>query len=97
MAKSPAAPQGGTPQAVSETANRPGPDAAIRTGILNSLGSPAGLYRVAVLELWKGHYRVNVMTGQDATQVRIVNSYFVEADERGNILRATPPLKKEYA
>lgn len=90
-------PQGGVPQAGGGDANRPGPDVAIRTAVLNSLGSPTGLYRVAVLPLWKGHYRVNVMTGADASSVRIVNSYFVEADDRGAILHSKPPIKKEYA
>ncbi len=96
MAKVPTAPPSGSQQNSGESPTQ-SLDAVIRKGVLNSLGSPAGLYRVAVLELWKGHYRVNVMTGPDSTSVRIVNSYFVETDEGGNILRSMPPIKREYA
>lgn len=68
---------------------------AIRTGVLAALGSPAGLLRVSVLPLWGDKFRVNVWTdGSDGTA--IPNSYFVVADDKGAILKAEPPLQKQY-
>ncbi|MBP3957925.1 hypothetical protein J8F10_21945 [Gemmata sp. G18] len=68
----------------------------IRAGVLKALGRPAELLRVLVLPLWGDHYRVNVVTGEDATKVAIPNSYFVTADEGGSILRSEPPIQKLY-
>ena len=68
------------------------PDAAIRVGVLTSLGRPPELYRVDVLSLWSNHYRVNVMVGADPTSLRIAHSYFVEAGADGHILTATPQV-----
>jgi len=71
-------------------------EGAIRAGVLAALGRPVRLFRVAVVPVWGGHYRVNVMTGDDPTAVRIPHSYFVAADEQGNILASTPAIRKEY-
>jgi hypothetical protein len=68
---------------------------SIRAGVLAALGRPAELYRVTVAPLWGKRFRVNVMTGS-AAGVEIPNSYFVTADEAGNILGAEPCLRKEY-
>ena len=83
----------------------PGPDVpvpsgrtredAIRAGVLAALGRPEGLYRVAVVPLWGNNFRVNVVTG-DAAGVLIPNSYFVRADDRGAILGAEPPIRRQY-
>lgn len=70
--------------------------AAIRDGVLESLGRPPGLYRVVVVPLWLNSYRVNVLVGTDPTAVQIAHSYFVTADEAGNILTAVPPLTRLY-
>lgn len=70
--------------------------AAIRAAVLAGLGRPCQLYGVAVAPLWGDCYRVNVMTGTDPTCVRIAHSYFVVADERGNILQSNPALRREY-
>jgi hypothetical protein len=69
---------------------------AIRGGVLAALGLPADLYRVAVLPLWGDHYRVNVVTGDDPTSVRIRHSYFLAADGRGNIIEVTPRIARLY-
>ena len=69
---------------------------AIRAAVLAALGRPGRLYRVAVVPLWGDHFRVNVFTGEYPTSVRIPHSYFVAADGRGNILRSTPGIRKEY-
>jgi hypothetical protein len=69
---------------------------AIRAAVLRALGQPAQLFRVAVFPLWANHFRVNVVTGPNAGSVNIPNSYFVTADEVGNILRSTPRIQKLY-
>ena len=68
----------------------------IRANVLTALGRPADLYRVAVLPLWGDHYRVNVVTGDDVTSVRIRHSYFLAADGRGNIIEVTPRIARLY-
>lgn len=72
------------------------PEEAIRGAVLTSLGRPPGLYRVAVLPLWAGYYRVNVMTGPDHTSVLIPHSYFVKAGADGVVISATPPIVRQY-
>jgi hypothetical protein len=71
-------------------------DEAIRAAVLRILGRPARLFRVAVVALWDNNYRVNVLTGDDASAVVIPNSYFVTADESGKILDSSPPIRKLY-
>ena len=96
MPKSPTRPPSGEPPAGEAERSRPAPDAAIRAGVLTALGSPPSLFRVAVQPLWRGYYRVNVLTGADITTVRIAHSYFVEAGESGNIIAATPLITRVY-
>jgi hypothetical protein len=71
-------------------------EAVIRASVLKSLGRPDHLFRVAVMLLWGNNYRVNVVTGMDASSVRIPNSYYVVADDHGNILQSAPEIRKEY-
>lgn len=71
-------------------------EGAIRANVLNALGRPGNLYRVAILPLWGDHFRVNVMTGADPTEIRIPHSYFLAADARGSIIRAVPPILRLY-
>jgi hypothetical protein len=68
----------------------------IRAGVLAALGRPAELFRVNVMPLWGDNYRVNVLIGEDATAVKIPNSFFVTVDDRGAILKSTPPIQKQY-
>ena len=75
---------------------RSGREEAIRAGVLKALGRPAGLLRVSVMPLWSNYFRVNVVTGFDATSVNIPNSYFVTADDAGAILGSTPSILKQY-
>jgi hypothetical protein len=63
--------------------------------VIRALGKPQGLYRVQVWPLWAAYYRVNVLVGE-AASVEIPNSYFVEADDDGNILSAVPRITKQY-
>jgi hypothetical protein len=64
--------------------------------VLKALGRPAELLRVNVMPLWGDHFRVNVVTGEDAAAVQIPNSFFVTVDERGGILKSEPPIQKQY-
>jgi hypothetical protein len=71
-------------------------DAAIRAGVMGSLGRPGDLYAVTVRPLWEGYYRVNVWTGADATSARVAHSYFVAADDGGAIASSVPTITRQY-
>jgi hypothetical protein len=64
--------------------------------VLCALGEPGDLHRVQVRRLWDGHFRVNVFVGGDATSALVAHSFFVVADDDGNILRAVPALTRQY-
>lgn len=64
--------------------------------LLQTLGRPTALYRVEVRHLWEEHYRANVLVGADATSLRVAHSFFLAADENGNILASAPDITKKY-
>ncbi len=68
----------------------------IRAGVLAALGSPKRLLKIAVHPLWGNNFRVNVWIGEGAIADAIPNSYFVNADQAGSILKAEPPIQKQY-
>ena len=70
--------------------------ALIGKQVLHALGEPRNLLKVQVRPLWDGYYRVNVLVGVDATCAKIPHSYFVLADDDGNVLAATPKIHKHY-
>jgi hypothetical protein len=70
--------------------------AAVGVSVVNTLGRPAGLYRVSATRLWENFYRVNVLTGADAVSSRIAHSFFVAANEQGNVIESTPPITRLY-
>jgi hypothetical protein len=91
------------PEVIEEARTRPPVGAGnewrpetIRARVLAALGRPTGLLKVSVVPLWGDHFRVNVWTGAGDSSAGISNSYFVTADERGAILRAEPPIHKQY-
>lgn len=43
--------------------------------VMETLGRPRNLLGVQVRQLWEDHYRVNVLTGADATSVTVVRNY----------------------
>ena len=86
----------GGPSAGEPAGRRGEREGAIRAGVLAALGRPEGLFRVSVVPLWGDHFRVNVVTGDDPSSVRIPHSFFVAADGRGNIIESTPSIRREY-
>jgi len=64
--------------------------------VMNALGRPVDLLRVVAIPLWGNRFRVNVQTGENAASVRIAHSFFVAADERGQIVESIPPITRMY-
>lgn len=71
-------------------------EALIGEQVLHMLGQPRDLLRVQARKLWPGSYRVNVLLGADMASARVAHSYFLAADEDGNIISAVPPIVKKY-
>ncbi len=71
-------------------------DSLIGKRVLAVLGQPRELHRLHVRQLWEDRYRVNVVVGEDAASAKIVHSYFIVADNAGNILDSIPKIKKQY-
>jgi hypothetical protein len=71
-------------------------DHAIRRQVFRSLGFPPGLVRLKVHPLGDDHYRVNVHVGCKAASSRIADSFFLTADEGGNILSSSPRIVRAY-
>jgi hypothetical protein len=70
--------------------------ALIGEWVLRTLGKPHGLRGVQVRHLWEDHYRVNVLVGQDAASARVAHSYFLVADQEGDISASTPEITRQY-
>ncbi len=68
----------------------------ISAAVMKALGHPAELFRVSVVRLWGNHYRVNVQTGPDAVSARIAHSYFLTADDNGQVLASVPAIARLY-
>ncbi len=64
--------------------------------VIRRLGSPGDLFRVHVRPLWGDHFRVNVFVGKDAASAVIADSYFLVADEEGNIVTSSPEIARRY-
>ena len=70
--------------------------AAVCVSVISNLGRPRNLFKVAAIRLWENRYRVNVQTGSDAVSIQIAHSFFVSADDKGNIVESIPPISKLY-
>jgi hypothetical protein len=84
------------PSKAQETGQRRRELAAIGERLVQSLGRPVDLREVRVWPLWEQHYRVNVLVGPDAASMRIAESFFLVADEDGNIIATDPKISKRY-
>jgi hypothetical protein len=63
---------------------------------MHTLGRPRHLLHVQVRWLWESYYRLNVFVGPDVTAGKVAHSYFLAADDEGNILSSTPPITRQY-
>ncbi len=79
-----------------EKQDTPAREARIGEQVMRILGKPESLRGVQVRYLWSNHYRVNVFTGADAASTRVAHSYFVVADEDGNMVVSTPAIVQRY-
>jgi len=64
--------------------------------VVQSLGSPTDLRNVQVRPLGGDRYRVNVVVGKDFNSARIVDSFFLTADDEGKILTSSPEIARMY-
>lgn len=71
-------------------------NAVLGKHVMHSLGQPRDLFSVQVRELWKDHYRVNVLRGLDAASVKVAHSFFVVGDGEGNVIASTPTIARQY-
>jgi len=71
-------------------------EGVVRAGVLRNLGLPWDLRRVDVRPVSPTSYRVNVFTGNDAASSRLAHSFFLRADDDGNILSSSPPIARQY-
>jgi hypothetical protein len=70
---------------------------AIGRQVLHALGEPGNFLGVQVRSLWEGHFRANVLVGIDSASARVAHSYFLVADDEGNILTSAPEMLRRYA
>jgi len=71
--------------------------------VIERLGEPENLHKIAVKPLWDDFYRVNVICEEEAegiqmalSQYRITDSFFVQASPEGGIIRSKPEITKRY-
>jgi hypothetical protein len=84
------------PQRAENLASRETLASVIRKQVINFLGRPADLLSVQVQSLWETRYRVNVFAGASVGSAKVIDSFFVVTDADGNILEATPKIKRRY-
>src|SRR6185503_21230687 len=70
--------------------------AVILQQVIHQLGQPPGRNRIQVRKLWEDRYRVNILTGPDASAETIAHSFFLVTDDNGTIVAATPRITKQY-
>jgi hypothetical protein len=64
--------------------------------VVRALGSPVDLFQVQVRPVGNEHYRVNVLVGKGVTSVRVADSFFLTADDEGNIVASSPAIVRHY-
>jgi hypothetical protein len=85
-----------TPAAEGETKARRQLPTIIGDKVIDVLGRPHGYLLIQVRKLWDDRYRVNIITGIDLPSAIVAHSFFVVADDEGNIVSATPKITKKY-
>jgi hypothetical protein len=69
---------------------------AVGKAVMAALGRPADFLRVTSRLVTADGHRVNVIAGSDPTTARIAHSFFVTADEAGNLTGSAPPIFRLY-
>jgi hypothetical protein len=64
--------------------------------VVRSLGSPADMLKVQVSSVGSDRYRVNILIGRNLGSARVGDSFFLTADEEGNILTSSPEIARLY-
>ena len=70
--------------------------ALIRSQVVRALGTPGDLLKVQVHPVGQDSFRVNVFVGKSASSARIADSFFLTADEDGNIVTSSPTIVRLY-
>ena len=70
--------------------------AAVIKSVMDALGKPGDLLRTTARSVNGDTFRVNVVTGPDVSSARIAHSFFLTADESGNVTGSTPAINKCY-
>ncbi len=68
----------------------------IRSQVVHSLGTPDDMLKVQVYPVGNANFRVNVVVGKNASAARIADSFFLTADEDGNIVASSPKIARLY-
>jgi hypothetical protein len=66
--------------------------ALLAAHVKSRLGEGRSSCRLDVRHLWANRFRVNVLSGGDVTSITIAQSYFIVADEKGNIVTSEPAI-----
>jgi hypothetical protein len=64
--------------------------------VIAALGRPGDLLRITARQVSGDSYRVNVVTGMDNASARIAHSFFVVANENGDVTGSAPAIVKQY-
>jgi hypothetical protein len=84
------------PDQAEEALARSATNAFIGRQVVETLGSPHNLLKVQVNPLGSDHYRVNVIVGKNLASARVGDSFFLTADEEGNIVASSPKIVPLY-
>ncbi len=69
---------------------------AVGRAVMTALGRPTDFLRVTARRVTESTHRVNVIAGTDPTTARIAHSFFVTADDAGNVTGSAPPIVRLY-
>jgi hypothetical protein len=94
MAKQPAAKT--PPAAEAEVVTEDRSPMVICRQVMAALGRPADFLRITARQVSSDNYRVNVLAGADASTARVAHSFFVTADDAGNVTGSSPSIVKQY-
>ena len=68
----------------------------IRSHVAKLLGNPEDLLKIRVHPVGGESFRVNVWAGKSFTMARVTDSFFLTADDEGNVMASTPKIVRLY-